>query len=144
MSSQFAESLHKQYVGQTIGWVQITALTDTDKGFLNKVMAACLCKCNTVFERKLSLLIYAKRSRNTASCGCYRKTAMTQERRQATRERKQLEKSLSQTEQQQVQRILDSRRHRVTAIDRREAIDCVIRDRAIGDLLCHGGEAEIL
>src|SRR5438128_2186535 len=147
MSSQFAESLQKQYVNQTIGWVQITALKETDKGFLNKVIAVCLCQCNTEFERKLSLLIDAQKNHRTPSCGCYRKmvaTAALEKQAQLALEKRLQQNHLSEAEQQQVQRILDSRRHKATAIDHREAIDCVICDRSIGDLLCHGGELEIL
>jgi hypothetical protein len=147
MSSQFAESLHQQYVGQTIGWVQITALKETDKGALTRVVAVCLCQCNTEFERKLHQLIDAQNNSRTASCGCYRKTMVTagaEKVAQKALEKRLQQACLSEAEQQQVQRILDSRKHKATAIDRREAIDCVIRDRAIGDLLCHGGETEIL
>jgi hypothetical protein len=147
MSSQFAESLHQQYVGQTIGWVQITALKETDKGAISKVIARCRCQCNAEFERKLFRLLVAQKNSGTPSCGCHRKmvaTAAREKQAQNALEKCLQQNHLSQAEQQQVQRILDSRRHKVTAIDRREAIDCVIRDRTIGDLVCHGGEAEIL
>jgi hypothetical protein len=145
MSQQFAESLHKQYVGVTIGWVQITALQDTDKGALSRVIALCLCKCQTVFQRKLFQLVDSQRRKaTTASCGCFRKHGMREKLAQAARQRQQLENSMTEAERQQVQRILDSRTYETTATDRREAIECVIRDRQVGDLLCHGGDDQTL
>jgi hypothetical protein len=144
MSQQFAESLQKQYVGVTIGWVQITALKETHTGFLKDVIALCRCRCNKEFQRKLRFLVPIRDKRSTPSCGCYRKNGLGEARKRAARKRKKLHNSLTDAERQQVQRILDSHTYETTATDRREAIECVISDRQIGDLLCHGGDDQTL
>lgn len=92
----------------------------------------CVCDCGNRVSRRIRFL------GNYSSCGCFNHLSLA---RQAQTLRQETLRStlLTREELDQVDRIVAERR-RPSSVDRLDAIDCVIADRKVGEMICHGGE----
>jgi hypothetical protein len=134
-------------IGQKIGLLEVVGI----RKFKNsrgetKPVALCKCDCGKRIERDHKSLQNSNRKKCKSSCGCLDKQAVAQE---ARKERKSvLDIVLTRQELEQVERIVSERTGRRLAsngyTDREDAIACVIADRRVNEMVCHGGKVRSL